>query len=219
MISLGRCDIKMLLEATDDLAQRAFAFFRRGCARIATGHLPGGAHAVVVIRNDRDVHGAVAARGRAQTPSKPRPRAPPSSSATCRALSSATRRACSPFFKIALRQRLNANALFCAYRALVPRSRCATPRPQSARRRNVWPAKLRTWAAPPDGARAPAVWAWGSSLRAAPVSWQPCAHVGWLPPSRGSCAPTVFHTPCDASSRDTRKCFPIVLLPFLWAVE
>src|SRR5215469_1648034 len=63
---LGRRDIKMLLEATDDLAQRAFAFFRRGCARIATGHLPGGAHAVVVIGNDRDVHGAVAARGRAQ---------------------------------------------------------------------------------------------------------------------------------------------------------
>src|SRR5262249_59671898 len=25
----------------------------------------------------------------------------------------------------------------------------------------------------------------GSSLRAEPVSWQPCAHVGRLPPSRG----------------------------------
>ena len=38
----------MLLQATDDVAQRAFAVFRRGCARIATGHLPGGAHSVVV---------------------------------------------------------------------------------------------------------------------------------------------------------------------------
>src|SRR6516162_5053546 len=66
MISLGRCNIKVLLQATDDVAQRAFAFFRRGCARIATGHLPGGAHAVVVIGNDRDVHSALAAQGRAQ---------------------------------------------------------------------------------------------------------------------------------------------------------
>src|SRR6516164_3148738 len=56
----------MLLQATDDLAQRAFACFRRGRAGIATGHLPGGAHAVIVVGNDRDVHGAAAARGRAQ---------------------------------------------------------------------------------------------------------------------------------------------------------
>src|SRR6516165_2365927 len=61
--------------------------------------------------------------------------------------------------------------------------------------------KLRTtWAAAPDAVPRPGVWAWGSSLRAEPVSWQPCAHVGRLPPSRGSCARTVFHTPCDASS-------------------
>src|SRR5205807_6232812 len=64
--------------------------------------------------------------------------------------------------------------------------------------------KLRTWAAAPAGAQAPAVWAWGSSLRAAPVFWQPCARVGWLLPSRGSCARTVFHTPCDASSHEKR---------------
>src|SRR5262249_43020648 len=65
--------------------------------------------------------------------------------------------------------------------------------------------KLRTtWAAAPDGARAPAFSAWGSSLRAGPVSWRPYARVGWLPPSRGSCARTVFHTPCGASSLE--KC-------------
>src|SRR5262249_23438579 len=96
--------------------------------------------------------------------------------------------------------------------------------------------KLRTWAAAPDGAQALAVWASGSSPRAGPVSWQPCARVGRLPPSRGSCARMVFHTPCDASSHEKRppvasfsspplaldrrccrervpaKCFPIVLL-------
>src|SRR6516165_8155335 len=204
MISLGWCDIKMLLEATDDLAQRAFAFFRRRCARIATGHLPGGAHAVVVIGNDRDVHGAVTARGRAQLRQNQglelrlRLR---------RLVGLCLRRLLGhapPFFKIALRQRFNANALLWAYRALVPRSPCATPRPQSARRGNVCAPKLRTWAAAPDGARAPAAWAMGSSLRAAPVSWQPCARVGWPPPSRGSCARTVFHTPCGASSHE--KC-------------
>src|SRR6516162_1691627 len=65
--------------------------------------------------------------------------------------------------------------------------------------------KLRTtWAAAPDAVHHPGVWAWGSSLRAEPVSWQPCAHVGRLPPSRGSCAQTVFHTPCDASSHEKR---------------
>src|SRR5262249_7494967 len=47
--------------------------------------------------------------------------------------------------------------------------------------------QLKTWAAR-DGARAPAFSAWGSSLRAGPVSWRPYARVGWLPPSRGSCA-------------------------------
>src|SRR5260370_29999651 len=50
MIPLGRCDVKMLLEATNDLAQRALTRFRCGCARIATGHLPGGGRAIVVIR-------------------------------------------------------------------------------------------------------------------------------------------------------------------------
>src|SRR5262245_29026603 len=61
-----------------------------------------------------------------------------------------------------------------------------------------------TWAAAPDAVHRPGVWAWGSSLRAEPVSWQPCAHVGRFPPSRGSCARTVFHTPCDASSHEKR---------------
>src|SRR5262245_7863095 len=61
-----------------------------------------------------------------------------------------------------------------------------------------------TWAAAPDAVHRPGVWAWGSSLRAEPVSLQPCAHVGRLPPSRGSYARTVFHTPCDASSHDQR---------------
>src|SRR5215467_402486 len=64
--------------------------------------------------------------------------------------------------------------------------------------------RLRTWAAAPDAAQAPAFSAWGSSLRAAPVSWRPCARDGLLPPSRGSCARTVFHTPCGASSHE--KC-------------
>src|SRR5262249_28680626 len=63
---------------------------------------------------------------------------------------------------------------------------------------------LRTWAVAPDGAQALAVWAWGSSLRAGPVSWRPCARVARLPTSRGSCARTVFRTPCDASSHERR---------------
>ena len=66
MISLGRCDIEVLLQATDDVAQRALTRFRRGCARVAAGHLPGGANAIVVICHDRDVHGA-AARNSAKT--------------------------------------------------------------------------------------------------------------------------------------------------------
>src|SRR5262249_3981823 len=60
----------------------------------------------------------------------------------------------------------------------------------------------RTWATAPDGAQALAFSAWGSSLRAGPVSWPPCARAGWPPPSRGSCARTAFHTPCGASSRE-----------------
>ena len=35
-------------------------------SRIATGHLPGGADAIVVVCNDRDVHGAAALRCCAQ---------------------------------------------------------------------------------------------------------------------------------------------------------
>src|SRR5262249_47708925 len=62
----------------------------------------------------------------------------------------------------------------------------------------------RTWATAPDGAQALAFSAWGSSLRAGPVSWPPCARAGWPPPSRGSCARTAFHTPCGASSREKR---------------
>src|SRR5262249_49328536 len=38
----------------------------RGCARLATGHPPRWAHAVVVIGDDRDVHHAAAVRCRAQ---------------------------------------------------------------------------------------------------------------------------------------------------------
>src|SRR5262245_44208948 len=56
----------VLLEAADDVAQRALTLFRRGCIRVATRHLPGGGHAMVVVGNDRDVHSAGAVRGRAQ---------------------------------------------------------------------------------------------------------------------------------------------------------
>src|SRR5262249_22454261 len=35
MISLGWCDIKILLRATNDVAQHALTRFRRRCARIA----------------------------------------------------------------------------------------------------------------------------------------------------------------------------------------
>src|ERR1700740_3805598 len=59
--------------------------------------------------------------------------------------------------------------------------------------------KLKAGAAA-DGARAPAFSAWGSSLRAAPVSWPPCARGGWLPPSRGSFAPAGFFLSFWASS-------------------
>src|SRR5262249_2828334 len=202
MISLGRCDIKMLLQATDDVAQRAFAVFRRGCARIATGHLPGGAHAVVVIRNDRDVHRAVAARGRAQLRQNQGLELRfvfGSFSGFVLGDSSVM----VPFFEIAMRQRLNAGAFFCACRTPVARAVRKSTSAERAVQERVR-SKLRTWAAAPDGARAPAFSASGSSLRAEPVSWQPCARVGWLPPSRGSCARTVFHTPCGASSREKR---------------
>src|SRR5262249_46398815 len=47
-------DIKPLLEATNDVAQRALTRFRRGCARITTGHLPGGANAIVVMSQNSD---------------------------------------------------------------------------------------------------------------------------------------------------------------------
>src|SRR5262249_31809185 len=99
MISLGWCNIEMLLQATNDVAQRALTRFRRGCARITTGHLPGGANVIVVIRNDRDVHGGSAVRGRAQLSQNQRPRAPFLSSAASRVSSSATRRSWSPFLK------------------------------------------------------------------------------------------------------------------------
>ena len=60
MISLGRRDIKILLKATNDAAQRALTRFRRGCphCKLATSQVA--AHAVVVKWKDRDVHGAAA---------------------------------------------------------------------------------------------------------------------------------------------------------------
>src|SRR5262249_37679351 len=192
MISLGRCDIKMLLQATDDVAQRAFAVFRRGCARIATGHLPGGAHAVVVIRNDRDVHGGSALRGRAQLSQNQGLELRfvfGSFSGFVLGDSSVM----VPFFEIAMRQRLNAGAFFVGFphTGAAHSVRDSTSAERAAKERVR--SKPRTWTAAPGGAQAPAVWAWGSGLRAAPVSWRPCARVGWLLPSRGSCARTVFH--------------------------
>src|SRR5262249_31183780 len=69
-----------------------------------------------------------------------------------------------------------------------------------ARSTEGFPQKIRPIGeAAPDAAQAPAVWAAGSSLRAAPVSWQLCARVERLLPSRGFCARTVFRRPCDAS--------------------
>src|SRR5262249_1884839 len=202
MISLGRCDIEMLLQATDDVAQRALTRFRRGCARVATSHLPGGADAIVVVCNDRDVHGAAALRCRAQLGQDQ---------------------------GLELRFRLRQLLGFCLRRlvghgpllkrdaAAFERGRILLRLPHASATHSVRDStsaeraaqervrgKLRTWAAAPDGALAPAFWASESSLRAGPVSWQPCARVGWLPPSRGSCARTVFHTPCGASSRERR---------------
>ena len=55
LLRSARYHIKLLLKALNDIAQRALTVFRRECAGIATGHLPGGAHAVVVIGNDRHV--------------------------------------------------------------------------------------------------------------------------------------------------------------------
>jgi len=55
LASLG--DIKPLLEAPNDVAQRA---------RVETSNLPGGWHSMVVIRNDRDVHSAATLRRSAQ---------------------------------------------------------------------------------------------------------------------------------------------------------
>src|SRR5262245_18241692 len=188
----------MLLQAADDVAQRAFAFFRCGCAGIATGHLPGGAYAVVVICNDRDVHGAAALRCRSQLGQD----------------QGLELRFClRQFLRFGLRRLVGHGPLLKRDAAAfergrivlrLPRTRCTTPPPRSARRTNVFAAKLTSWAAATDGAEAPAVWASGSSLRAGPVSWQLSARAGWLPPSRGSCARTVFHTPYGASSHEKR---------------
>src|SRR5690349_18447420 len=195
----------MLLQAADDVAQRAFACFLRGCARIATGHLPGGAHAVVVVGNDGDVHGAAAARGRAQFRQNQR-----LERRFClrQLLGFCPRRLVGhgPLLKRAAAT-FEHERILCACRAPVPRTRCA-PLPPCGRGSRpsllIAPISepetdLKTWAAA-GGARAPAFSAWGSSLRAAPVSSQPCARAGWLPTSRGSCARTVFRTPCGASS-------------------
>ncbi len=192
----------MLLQAADDVAQRAFACFRRGCARIATGHLPGGANAIVVKSNDRDVHGAAAVRCRAQLSQNQGLEL----RLCLRRLVGLRRRRCvgheSPLKSRRGSVRARAHSLALAAHQ-EPRTRCATPRPRSAAQERVR-SKLRTWAAAADAAQAPAFSAWGSSLRAAPVSWQPCARGGLLPPSRGSCARTVFHTPCGASSHEKR---------------
>src|SRR5215510_5543083 len=175
MISSARCNIEMLLQATDDVTQRALTRFRRGCARVAAGHLPGGANAIVVKSNDRDVHGAAAVRCRAQLSQNQglELRLCPRRLVGLRLQRLVGHR---PLFKIAMRQRSSAGTFFCACCTSVPRTRCATPRPRSAAKERVW-IKLRTWAAP-GGARARAFSAWGSSLRAAPVSSQPCARAG-----------------------------------------
>src|SRR5262249_3300351 len=194
MISSARCDIEMLLQATNDVAQRAFTRFRRGCARVAAGHLPGGANAIVVICNDRDVHSAAAVRCRAQLSQN-------------QGLE----------LRLCLRRLVGHSPLFNRDAAAFERGRILLRLPRTSAAHSVSNStsaeraaqegirsKLRTWAAAPDGTQAPGAWAWGSSPRAGPVSWQPCARDGWLPPSRGSCARMVFHTPCDASSHEKR---------------
>jgi hypothetical protein len=129
----------------------------------------------------------------------------------CPVSSAATRRAYSPF-EIAIRQCFNCS-IFGEFesaqaadsmRSVLVRERAQRTRgtvvhqPQSVR------SKLKTSAAALDAAQPPAFWASGSGLRAGPVSWPPCAHAGWLLPSRGSCARRVFHTPCGASSHEKR---------------
>jgi len=42
MISFGRCDIKMLLEATNDVTQRAHTVFRADVPGLQLATLPGG---------------------------------------------------------------------------------------------------------------------------------------------------------------------------------
>src|SRR5262245_66256078 len=54
-----------------------------------------------------------------------------------------------------MRQRLNAGASFCACRAPVPRTRCATPPPRSARRRNVFTANSEPGRRRPTGCGLP----------------------------------------------------------------
>src|SRR6516225_2799764 len=60
-----------------------------------------------------------------------------------------------PFFKIVMRQRLSAGTFFCACCTSVPRTRCATPRPRSARRRNVFAANSEPGQRRPTGRRLP----------------------------------------------------------------
>ena len=73
-----------------------------------------------------------------------------------------------PFFEIAMRQRLNAGAFFVRlpHTGAAHSVRDSTSAERAAQERVR--SKLRTWAAAPDGAQAPAVWAWGSGLRAGP---------------------------------------------------
>src|SRR5262245_46132997 len=153
MISLGWCNIEMLLQATNDVAQRALTRFRRGCAWITIGHLPGGANAIVVIRNDRAQCGA--ARNSAKTKASSSVFVFGSSSGFVLGDSSVM----VPFSEIAMRQRLNAGAFFVRlpHTGAAHSVRDSTSAERAAQERVR--SKLRTWAAAPDGAQAPAVWA------------------------------------------------------------
>jgi len=169
--------------------------------QLATSQAP--PYAVVIKWNDRDVHGGCRIMMPCATGPKRRRRAPRLRRLVGHGSSFESRCAIGivAFGGFESAQAANSICPFPLVRKgrTEARRRCAS----SAQSKEPVRSKLRTtWAAAPDGAQAPAVWASRSSLRAGPVSWQLCARVGWLQPSRGSCARTVFHTPCDASTHE-----------------
>src|SRR5262245_44482896 len=186
-LSLKWARRRALLEAADDVAQRALTFFRRGCTWIATRHLPGGGHAMVLVGNDRDVHRAGALRGRARLGENQRlelgscprrlVRHDPLLARNVAALERVIgESAALRFSALHVLQRSRARSLSSCHATRFPGAVAFAAR--CARTSGAGHQLRTTCAAQPDGARPPGVWASESGPRAAPASGRPCARAG-----------------------------------------